>query len=465
MPDTLDVDAYVRGVDLSLNAVVRGMGFWTWSTEEVAAMAAWMREENQRRETPLQWWGFDLQNPRSGLDRLAVLLAQDPALAQVNALRHTLGGDAFAATGLVIPGERVAGRRLVLSGRIRTQDIEDGWAGLWARADGGGRSPLAFDNMRGRGPRGTQDWGTYTLEMDVPPETTRLVFGIVQAGAGEGWYDDLSLTLDGTPWSPPKGVDLGFARWESKDVVSASQAIEGDAARWAVGGRGYTITHDPTAGALHIVREEPASDLMEQAGQLAEDLHARARRDPTLAVPARLARTVVQGLDVASAGHRGSRTRDEAMADNVLWLLEHTDAKVVLWAHNFHVSRRAGWMGAHLARALGDAYVPLGFACGGGTYTAMDPSSGQLGTHTLTAPPADSVEAALGAYGQPRLLLDLRETAGDPAASWLREPLQSRDIGAAATEDQFSSARLSEVYDLLVYLDQSSAAVQLPGGN
>ena len=56
MPDTLDVDAYVRGADLSLNAVVRGMGFWTWSTEEVAAMAAWMRAENQRRQTPLQWW-------------------------------------------------------------------------------------------------------------------------------------------------------------------------------------------------------------------------------------------------------------------------------------------------------------------------------------------------------------------------------------------------------------------------
>lgn len=462
MPDTLNVDAYVRGADLDLNAVVRGMGFWTWSTEEVAAMASWMRAENQRREVPLQWWGFDLQRPQSAVDRLAILLAHDPALEQVEALQLGLGGQGFAATGLTLPGEVVAGRTLVLSGRIRTRDLENGWAGLWARADGTGPRALELDNMYDRGPRGTRGWRTYTLEMQVPAEAERVVFGIVQSGQGEAWYDDLSLTLDGVAWTPPEGVDLRFARWEPANVDDAAQSIQGGAQRWVAGGEGYAITHDPERQVLHISGGRPPAEVRAMADQLAEELEARGGTDPTLALAGRLARTVAQGINADKGGRYGSAIRDRAMADNVLWLLEHTDAKLVLWAHNFHVSRRDLWMGAHLAEALGDAYLPIGFACGSGTYTAMDMETGVLGEHPLTPPPADSVEARLGAYGQPRLLIDLRETAGEPAASWLREPLRNRDIGAAAMDRQFARARLPEVYDLLVYLDQTTAAVQLP---
>ncbi len=460
MPDTLAVDAYVHGAELEVDEVVRGMGFWTWSTEEVAAMASWMREENRRRERPLQWWGFDLQNPQSGLEQLAILLEGDPALQQVKALQGRMSTGDFAATGLTLPGVQVAGRHLVLSGRIRTKDIEGGWAGLWVRADGAEGQVLAFDNMADRGPKGTEGWETYTIEMDIPAEAERVVFGVVQVGMGQGWYDGLELRLDGKVWTPPEAVDLDFARWEPRAVERSGQAIRGDAERWVAGGVGYTFGLD--GGALRVATGGTGPLRIAEVEALAKELERRAAQDPALALPARLARTVVQGVEVAASNRRGSSVRDRAMADNVLWLLEHTDAKLVLWAHNYHVSRREGWMGAWLAEALGDAYVPLGFACGSGSYTAFDGEAGRLGAFPLTSPPEVSVEAMLGPIGRPRLLIDLREVGEDPAAAWLKRPLKMRDIGALRSEDQFGDSRVVQDYDLLVYLDQTTAAVQLP---
>lgn len=60
----------------------------------------------------------------------------------------------------------------------------------------------------------------------------------------------------------------------------------------------------------------------------------------------------------------GITSRDASMADNAVWLTEQLgpDGRIVLWAHNFHVSEQQGAMGAFLPPRLGSDLVILGFS-------------------------------------------------------------------------------------------------------
>ena len=66
--------------------------------------------------------------------------------------------------------------------------------------------------------------------------------------------------------------------------------------------------------------------------------------------------------------------RDEYMAKNTGWLHRYfDDAKIVLWAHNFHVSdfASAGSMGHYLKADFPGDYVTLGFLFSKGSFTAV----------------------------------------------------------------------------------------------
>lgn len=99
----------------------------------------------------------------------------------------------FKALAFNLP-ENYEGRWITLSGYIRTEDVADGYAGLWMRID----PEVAFDNMGGRGVTGTTDWTKceVTLTMD-PARTTQIVIGGLLVGKGKMWLDDLMVTIDG----------------------------------------------------------------------------------------------------------------------------------------------------------------------------------------------------------------------------------------------------------------------------
>jgi hypothetical protein len=92
-----------------------------------------------------------------------------------------------------MPAKDWRGKRLRLTGWLRTRDITTGWAGLWVRTDSETATSLAFDNMQDRGPRGTTDWKQYAVVLDVAPQATDIYFGILLAGNGAVWADDLAL--------------------------------------------------------------------------------------------------------------------------------------------------------------------------------------------------------------------------------------------------------------------------------
>lgn len=156
--------------------------------------------------------------------------------------------------------------------------------------------------------------------------------------------------------------------------------------------------------------------------------------------------------------------RDRSMADNVDWILEHSppEAKIVLWAHNGHVSRRPRQMGRYLADRHGAEMVVFAFAFHEGRYTARG-SSG-LGTYTTSASEVGSAEWAFHSTGSPRFTLDLRRASPDnPASSWLTRPLEFRSIGAVARSYAFYSTVLTDEYDSVIFFDQTTPSQLLAG--
>jgi erythromycin esterase len=101
-----------------------------------------------------------------------------------------------------------------------------------------------------------------------------------------------------------------------------------------------------------------------------------------------------------------SDTRDKYMANNTAWLLDYFENnKVVLWAHNYHVSDFEsgvlGTMGNYLSYRLGDQYAIIGFLFSQGSFTAVT-MEGQdftgLDTQTISDPPKENSINALMSY-------------------------------------------------------------------
>lgn len=183
---------------------------------------------------------------------------------------------------------------------------------------------------------------------------------------------------------------------------------------------------------------------------------------------------VLQQYEEFSPAPYAVELRDQFMAENVAWLLEHADpgGKIVLWAHNGHVNTDSDYylsMGVHLREKYQDDFVVFGFAFYCGLCNAVTQTSRGRGPFTVHhVPPAlpQSYEAGFHSVGLPRFFLNLHgAAAGTPAAAWLQGPHYIQEIGAVYDdcypEQYFVQKRLPRAYDLLVYFDTVSATTLL----
>ncbi|MCE3077177.1 S41 family peptidase [Chryseobacterium gwangjuense] len=90
--------------------------------------------------------------------------------------------------------ENYAGKKIRLSGYIKTENISDGFAGLWLRID----PEIGFNNMQQQNLQGTNDWKKYEITLEMSPEKTqKIVLGALLTGKGKMWVDNLKITVDG----------------------------------------------------------------------------------------------------------------------------------------------------------------------------------------------------------------------------------------------------------------------------
>jgi len=98
----------------------------------------------------------------------------------------------FGTLMQVISAENYLGKRLQLSGYIKSKDIK-GWSGIWMRIDGENNQQLGFDNMQGRVIKGTTDWKKYEIVLDIPSNSKLLNYGVLLGGEGTVWFDNFEL--------------------------------------------------------------------------------------------------------------------------------------------------------------------------------------------------------------------------------------------------------------------------------
>ena len=91
--------------------------------------------------------------------------------------------------------ERFDGRKLTLSGYIKTKAVNNGYAGIWIRVD----PDVSFANMSRNGVKGDSDWKRYELTVPYSQSAEQIVFGGMLIGDGQAWFDNFSISIDGVP--------------------------------------------------------------------------------------------------------------------------------------------------------------------------------------------------------------------------------------------------------------------------
>ena len=103
------------------------------------------------------------------------------------------GNPEFKAWAFTIP-DNYPGKKITLTGYIKTENVTDGYAGLWMRID----PSIAFDNMNKNGVKGTTDWKKYEITLEMNPEKTKqIVIGGLLVGKGKMWLDNFNVSIDG----------------------------------------------------------------------------------------------------------------------------------------------------------------------------------------------------------------------------------------------------------------------------
>jgi erythromycin esterase len=170
-----------------------------------------------------------------------------------------------------------------------------------------------------------------------------------------------------------------------------------------------------------------------------------------------------QANDMFTTFHRGTFAqagdiRERAMADNIRWILKRAGEgeRLVVWAHNFHVTRCAADLYmpqrppvkgatsavAYLSEELGDDLVSIGFS-----FERRDTPAGPL-----PQAGAETVDGVLARVGLPCFILDLRSAP----KGWAGQKLRMRGEGDVDLVP-------ADAFDALFFVDRITKTVPTRG--
>ncbi len=150
------------------------------------------------KRNPANWRFFGDSNYKTALDSTYVRSGKYSA-----SIEFIEGTPNFKAWSYTIP-DNYAGKKITLSGYIKTENVKEGYAGLWMRID----PSIAFNNMNENGVTGTTDWTRYEITLDMNPgKTKQIVIGGLLVGVGKMWIDELTVSIDGKDIKETKPIE------------------------------------------------------------------------------------------------------------------------------------------------------------------------------------------------------------------------------------------------------------------
>lgn len=247
-----------------------------------------------------------------------------------------------------------------------------------------------------------------------------------------------------------------FATQYATDLEPLMDSVVWYCDRLRAAGADQTLSHGDIARLKHWL--EQADDLLKKNHRR----YAQQAGDSIVEWQVRNLVVLQQYFSLATQFGSSYNIRDKAMADNIAWLANrYRGQKLVLWAHNGHISRDPAVMGGDLDKTFKKQMVVIGFSTAKGAYTAI--KGGEIKRdNVLAAPVPRSFERYAQASGMGNFILDIRKRQlRDEPASWLLRPARLRSIGSIAIDngnEQFEYNILPDAYDALIYLENTSAS-------
>lgn len=163
-------------------------------------------------------------------------------------------------------------------------------------------------------------------------------------------------------------------------------------------------------------------------------------------------------------------SRDSLMAEMTNFLVRGKNDKVIVWAHDAHVSRKiamaddpgnGGGTGAFLERMLPGQYFVLGTSTATGTFAATTDGritrTSPMASYPLEMPLAGSWEASLSEVSAPVFYLSTQQLGTQN----LKRPLRFVGYAPHSGKDDYANFKLTEAFDALLFVRQTTAATPL----
>jgi len=161
----------------------------------LAGLAVATAGSTSRAQVPAGWWvaGSHPKEYEMTVDRATKHGGAASATIRYKEDDHATG---FGTLMQTFKADEFRGKRLRLTGYVKSEGVAD-WAGLWVRVDGSAKTGLAFDNMGNRKIEGATPWTKYSVVLDVPEDAAAIAFGVLLAGKGQVWLDDMAFDMVG----------------------------------------------------------------------------------------------------------------------------------------------------------------------------------------------------------------------------------------------------------------------------
>lgn len=153
--------------------------------------------------------------------------------------------------------------------------------------------------------------------------------------------------------------------------------------------------------------------------------------------------------------------RNRFMAENILWLKDqYPESAFVIWAHNNHIKKEVRETGKFLEEKLKDEYINVGTFFFEGHNSVVGLNDREVKPVFIEKNSANSIEDILNSFEIPLFILDLKsiKKENNKLAKKLLNKIQYRTVGAAIHKKDHDSGNLSEDFDYIIFVKNSTAS-------
>ncbi|WP_316803682.1 S41 family peptidase [Pedobacter nototheniae] len=145
--------------------------------------------------------------------------------------KESIKPGAFQSISQLITYEPAGLRQVAVSGYLKTNEVM-GSVAFWCQVWDKDNKIIGFQNIQSQQPliNGTGDWEKYQLNLTVPRNTKKLLFGVYLAGTGTVWMDDFKLNEVEVSKIPPSKEVVKFVNDFS--TIIKQNSIYKDSLNW-----------------------------------------------------------------------------------------------------------------------------------------------------------------------------------------------------------------------------------------